>query len=219
MTCLFTAEEESLQVRLKAESGQAWFMIDPRANEALIRWAGMHKPAIMQARSRELQSGIAAYFRDKQQQESGERVFLEAQRYRDEIGLNTTVDALGYVLEAVAKDRIVRCAREDEQGRLYFLLPTRTSAFLIRGRRLGDGSQPFAGEFQVSVSAEFVSEGPPAETSATAESDPESMTESSSPDSESGEKENVPNDDQMDAEAPKKLPGSVNKSEQQKSGN
>lgn len=153
MTCRLLSSEKGLEVRLKAEEGYAWFIVDPSQSKTLILWTQKHQEQINIAKVKELQSSLTQYCKDKLAIEFGERIPINAQQYRDSIGINIHVKALGYVLEAFGGNRIARCAHEDSQGRLYFLMPADTASFTVRGRTIADGTKPFPGEYTIQVAA------------------------------------------------------------------
>ena len=153
MTCRLLSTEKGIEVRLKAEKGYAWFMVDPAQSKALILWTQKHQEQVNIAKVKELQASLTQYCKDKLAIESGERIPINAQQYRDSIGINAQVKALGYVLEAFGANRVARCAHEDSQGRLYFLMPTDTTSFTVRGRTIANGTKPFPGEYKIQVAA------------------------------------------------------------------
>jgi hypothetical protein len=151
MVCVLKAGSTGIDVSLQATDRNAWFLVDPSADAALAAWARRQQQPLTELRTRDLRDRMASYSRDKRQASDEQTAAMDMPDIRDGIGLNSGVQGLGYVLEAVAGSRVSRCVREDERGRLYFLLPRETAAFVIRGRRLADGRQPFSGIFQVTV--------------------------------------------------------------------
>ena len=153
MTCRLLAAEKGIEVQLKASENNSWFVVDPSQSKALVLWAQKQQQHLAVARSKEMQTRVAEYCREKLLIQTGEHLMINAQAYRDPIGLNAHMKSLGYALEAFANNRVSRCAHEDDQGRLYFLLPTETRSFVIRGRTIADGTKPFPGEYNVTIIA------------------------------------------------------------------
>jgi hypothetical protein len=73
------------------------------------------------------------------------------QSYRNSVGLNSAVGALGYHVSAVVGTSTrYPCVYEDE-GAIYFLLPRDTKTFRVIGARVDDRQSLFPGEFEVTV--------------------------------------------------------------------
>ncbi len=74
-------------------------------------------------------------------------------KHRDEFAFGTTTGALGYHVVAIdnAANYEYRCVYEDDEGYLYFIIPTGVTEIEILGRRFGDDDQPFIGRFKVTV--------------------------------------------------------------------
>ncbi|MEZ6059586.1 MAG: hypothetical protein R3C19_04420 [Planctomycetaceae bacterium] len=151
MQCRITRDGDSLSVTVSPGNGFQWFAVDPSANRDLLEWIREHRAALEKHRAQELEAAGTALCHDRLKQASGERVVLDAARYRDEFGLNAHCDAFGYAIEAFAENRVARCAHEDEQGRLYFALPESTVSFTLAGRALSDESLRFPGTYTVNV--------------------------------------------------------------------
>lgn len=158
MSCTITATPEAMQVRLRAAAGQQWYAVDPAANQPLALWLRRNTSELAALRAGELQAGIASFSSEMRRLSAGESIVLDAQNYRNSVGLNSSVGVLGYILEASIAGRVSRCAFEDHDGRLYFLFPQGTQSFQLRGRKLANGTVPFPGEYQVTVVNTVISE-------------------------------------------------------------
>lgn len=71
--------------------------------------------------------------------------------YRDNLALSITVGALGYHVEAIAEGKRYRCVFQDEENRLYFLLPTDTKQFTVVPRQKNDDAGPLPESFHFEV--------------------------------------------------------------------
>ncbi len=174
MSCTITATPEGIQVRLRAAAGQQWYAVDPAANQPLAIWLRRNTSELAALRASELKAGMASFSSEMRRVTAGESIVLDAQNYRNSVGLNSSVGVLGYILEATIASRVSRCAFEDQDGRLYFLFPQGTQSFQLRGRTLANGTIPFPGEYEVTVLNSVISE--PEGVAPTTSPDPEMDT-------------------------------------------
>jgi len=98
------------------------------------------------------------------------------QSYRNSVGINSAVGALGYHVSAVVGTSTrYPCIYEDE-GAIYFLLPRDTKQFRVVGARVDDRPSSFPGEFEVVVK-QGKSKRAPAETEPDTTEEPVEMPE------------------------------------------
>ncbi|MEZ6039775.1 MAG: hypothetical protein R3C20_04665 [Planctomycetaceae bacterium] len=202
MTCRLIADEKGLQVQLTAGEGHSWFVVDPTQSRALVLWAEKQQQYLSITRASEMKRRLADYCQDKIKQQAGEIFTIDAQQYRDSVGINTHVSALGYALEAFGSGRIVPCGHEDQQGRLYFLLPSKTRSFIMRGRMVGDGTKPFPGEYTIQVGDRILQED-----IRTVPVEPESEASSDGPEPEDSSEQPMDAAMDKDDQSPMKQPG------------
>jgi hypothetical protein len=150
MTCIVTLNRDDLKVDVRTGDGFTWYAVQPGSNVALTDWVRKNRVAINQYRLDEMAKAGTELCKDKMLKESGTPVVFDAGRYRDNFALNTQVNALGYVVEAVSGTRRTPCAYEDGNGTLYFILPHDVSSFQIRGREIA-GRSLFPGEYAVQL--------------------------------------------------------------------
>ncbi len=151
MVCSFAGTPDGISIQLSATESSSWYRVDPADQGAIALWLRKNQPVLGTMRVSELQKNAAEYCSDKIRKKQGESVMIDAASYRDAIGLNGRVSGLGFLVEAVTQGRAIRCASEDEQGRLYFALPRGLTSFQIRGRTLPDGVRHFPGKYTVQV--------------------------------------------------------------------
>jgi hypothetical protein len=152
MQCRILADDSGLRVRLQPGDNFRWFAVDTSRHTPLMIWLRDHRAALNKQRNRLATQAGTDLCKDKLAEAAGESVIYDAIRYRDEFGLNTHCDALGFAVEAVTGQRRSRCVHEDGAATLYFCLPSDTTSFLIQGRKLSDNQIVFPGEFTVTVS-------------------------------------------------------------------
>jgi hypothetical protein len=174
MTCRIRLDVSDLVTDITIGEGFALFVVNPAVNQHLSKWIRTHRMEINKKRLQQLAQNGANLCRDKVAKAAGSQVVFDAQRYRDDFGLNAHVGAFGYVVEATTEQRRARCVHEDANGMLYFVLPENTTQYTLSGRTIDGGTPLFPGEYSVSVSD---SAAPPvAATDAGSENDTEKKT-------------------------------------------
>jgi hypothetical protein len=166
LVCRMLAVDDGLQVTLRATSETAWYVVNPAGHAALVLWLRKHRDRLNSERKQRFQTEFQDYCSAKLRVIGGQSPLVDAQRYRNSVGLDGSCSGFGSVVEAVVQNRVVRCAREDEAGKLYFCLPRGITAFQLRGKTFADGQQPFGGQFEVKVAGSIsIDESVPDESS------------------------------------------------------
>ncbi len=153
MTCRVRLDAAGLVTEIRAGEGFSWFMVNPASNLHLAEWIKSQRIVINSQRLLSLAKNGADLCRDKVAKAAGSPVVFDAQRFRDGFGLNSHVNAFGYVVEAATEQRRAPCVHEDANGTLYFALPEDTTMFTLRGRQIEGHAPLFPGEYSVSISA------------------------------------------------------------------
>ncbi|MEO2019438.1 MAG: hypothetical protein ABGZ53_34310 [Fuerstiella sp.] len=151
MTCRVRLETSGLVTEIRAGEGFSWFLVNPARDLNLSKWINSHRISINKQRLQTLAKNGADLCRDKVAKAAGTPVVFDAQRFRDGFGLNTHVNAFGYVVEAMTEQRRAPCVHEDADGMLYFVLPEDTTMFTLRGRQIEGRPPLFPGEYSVSI--------------------------------------------------------------------
>lgn len=151
MTCSLSGREDGLGIELSASETSSWYRVKLPEQTALGLWLKKNQVTVNQMRAQELQSTLAEYCQQKLGSTSGRGIPFDAAAVRDAVGLNGRLSTLGFLVEAVAQGRAVRCASEDDSGNLYFALPKGLTSFQIRGRTFKGDARHFPGEYQVTV--------------------------------------------------------------------
>jgi hypothetical protein len=144
----FRGTRRGIEVRIFEGSETRFFRVAPGKNEHFADWVLDHADELEEPHYREFQSAVKRFFVE----------FADAQGdlpdlsdYRDSLGLNATVGRVGYNMAAIVAEKIYRCVYEDDEGRLFFLLPRKTRQFELVGRKLKNGQIIFPGHYDVEV--------------------------------------------------------------------
>ena len=151
MTCRVELTGTSLAIDVEAGDGFSWYTVNPTTDVVLASWIRKNANALDKARLQQATQAGEDLCRDKVIRANGTPVEIAAEHYRDDFGLNFRARAFGYAVEAVAGKRRSLCAHEDDNGTLYFILPTGISKFTLRGRKLASNALKFTGEYRVIV--------------------------------------------------------------------
>lgn len=188
MKCTIGAEGRQLTVKVVPGDGYEWFTVNPSSDASLLDWAKKNAEAWDAKRRTEMQQVATDLCRDKLKRAAGERVVIDAARYRDNFALATQVKGFGYLVEAIGESQRAVCAHEDANGTLYFALPKDTQSFVLQGRSFNKQPPVFPGLYTVRVSqaAESTS-GDSASQSPSTSSNSSSTTDDSASQSSGGE--------------------------------
>lgn len=177
MTCSVELNGSSLAIDVEPGDDFSWYTVNPGTDVVLRAWINQNVKALDGVRVKQASAAGADLCRDKIIRANGTPVELAAERYRDAFGLSFHAKGFGYGVEAVAGKRRSLCAHEDTNGTLYFILPTGTTEFLLRGRSVSGGNPLFSGEYRVVVSGTNTAAAVTAET-VEAEAAPDTAKES-----------------------------------------
>ena len=151
LRCAMLATDEGLAVSLRTTDETSWYVVDPGTHPALLLWLRKNRTQLETQRNIRLQQTFRQYCQDKLLVIEGQAALIDPEKYRNSLGLEACCEGFGSVVEAVVRNRFVRCGYEDASGRLYFCLPRGVTNFQLRGKEFSDGSKPFAGQFDVAV--------------------------------------------------------------------
>lgn len=152
MTCSVELNGSSLAIDVEPGDDFSWYTVNPSTDVVLRAWISQNVKALDGVRVKQASAAGTDLCRDKIIRANGTPVELAAERYRDEFGLSFHAKGFGYGVEAVAGKRRSLCVHEDNNGMLYFILPTGTKEFLLRGRSVSGANPLFPGEYRVVVS-------------------------------------------------------------------
>ena len=191
MRCQLTGTEDGIEIDLRTTEETAWYVVDPNSHAALVLWLRKNRDRLSTQRNIRFQNSLRQYCRDKMQVIDGTAGLIDAEKYRNSVGLDGSCAGFGSVVEVVVSNRVIRCAAEDEAGRLYFCLPRGVVNFQLRGRTLADGTTSFPGQFDVSVDGTIEAAAEPSD--ADEETDPDDDNSEGSVDDQSTEMEEPDN--------------------------
>ncbi len=160
MTCSVELNGSALAIDVEAGKDFSWYTVNPTTDLVLGDWIRQNVKTLDTVRLKTASEAGAALCRDKIKRAGGTPVELAAEYYRDSFGLNYHAKAFGFAVEAIAGNRRSFCAHEDNNGTLYFILPSGTTEFLLRGRSLAGGAAMFPGEYRVVVGGGKMAEAP-----------------------------------------------------------
>ncbi|MGZ0174565.1 MAG: hypothetical protein ACKVHE_34115 [Planctomycetales bacterium] len=146
----FSANDAGLEVQILTGS-QTRFVRFP-IDDDLRKWYDENYDLLESLRVKVLKKSLVAFVNDWdvaiRNQQGVEDILL----YRDSVGLAASVDALGFNVSAKVDQLLYPCVYEDD-GFLYFALPTSTKKFKIVGTHTNGRKSKFPGEYNVTVKA------------------------------------------------------------------
>lgn len=145
----FTATSGGLQIQVLTGSDSRFvrFPID----SGLRAWYGSHVDELEKPRAKNFSKSLKEFFSDWDVAIRNKSGVDDPLKYRNTVGLTACVGGLGYHVEAQAGKSLYPCVFEDD-GNLYFLLPTNRDKFEITGRRVSEkGKIVFPGEYTVTI--------------------------------------------------------------------
>ena len=117
----------------------------------LRAWYDENLDTLSAPRAAWLESSLKKFFEEWDVAIRNQSSIEDFQSYRDSVGINSAVGALGYHVSAVVGTSTrYPCVYEDD-GAIYFLLPRDTTQFRVVGARVDDRASSFPGEFEVIV--------------------------------------------------------------------
>jgi hypothetical protein len=140
-----------IEVSLIEGTDTRFYRVDIRADRHLNDYMRQHADELDKAHQAELRRYVTRFYTDWEQAEQADRPIDDLLGFRDGLGLNALTGSLGFHLAAEHAGKKYRCVYEDDQGRVYFLLPRNVRTFRLRGRELPDGRTPFPGDYTVNV--------------------------------------------------------------------
>ncbi len=146
----FHPEPGGLKVAIKKTTVTEVFRVNTGTNSAIREFFNRHKAEILKRQQAEFRPALKKFFGDWETFHKANAPF-KTEDYRGSLGFNALGGPLGFCVEAKVGPRGFRCVHQDGSGDLYFLLPKKTTTFVLRGRTLADGSTLFPGHYTVKV--------------------------------------------------------------------
>jgi len=139
-------------IRVLLEPGPEASLVraDLRPNRLLAKYYADHAGDLDTARRETLQAGAKQFVEDWQNTSASGMLLGNTVAYRDSLGLNSLLKGLGFHVGAVVGGTMYPCVHEDDEGRLYFIVPRETSRFEITPRPTG-GPDRLPKEFHFTI--------------------------------------------------------------------
>ncbi len=172
----FRGDKRGLMVSISPRNQMEMVVVDTSTNRALGKFAHDNAVLLESARQRELAPAVKQFFTAYEAATQADAPMADLPSFRDKLGLASMTKGLGYCLQAVVTGTAYRCVYEDESGRLWFIVPGNTPAFVLDGRVLPDGTTLFPGRYVVSVSRPVAKPEKPAPKEQSEEMEPKEMS-------------------------------------------
>ena len=143
--------KRGLEVTVEPGVQMRFVRLEIKQHAALSNYCSFEKETFNLARLEELKPALKKLLVDYDTALKANTKIHDLPGFRDPVGLAGMTHGVGYVVHAVAGNSPFRCVGEDSEGRLYFLLPSQTTSFVLTGRKLADGTTPFQGKYTVDV--------------------------------------------------------------------
>lgn len=144
------AHERGLELKIEPEPEAAVYRVDPNQDKLLREFLTAHRGELLSAWEDELSTRIPRFVEHLTEAQAAGTPF-NLQSWREPLGFNAMVKGVGYHVQAVVGGKEFRCCREDDDGRLYFILPADLKQFELIGRKLGSEQPLIPGRFTVNV--------------------------------------------------------------------
>lgn len=143
--------DDGIRVHLGRSETTQFVRVDLYRQPGVKEFVQKHGHELDPPRDAELKANVRKFFIDAENAYFHGEPFANLADYVDPVLGNVLTSSLGWHVEAVADGTIYRCQYEDAQGNVYFLLPPKVVQFVLRGRKLPDGSVRLPVEYEVTV--------------------------------------------------------------------
>jgi DNA-directed RNA polymerase subunit RPC12/RpoP len=143
--------EQGVQVTLTQGRQGRWYRIDPADHPPLARFVARERGVLDQPREAALKSAMAHFGTVYHAVLSGRTPTAALADFHESLGLNAMLGPLGANLLAVVGRKSYKAVAEDEEGRVYFLLPPDLKTFALEGRPQADGRVWLPAQYRVTV--------------------------------------------------------------------
>jgi hypothetical protein len=147
----FVGGPEGLQVRLQAGPDTELVRVSVRSNPLLARVADEQAEALNADRLREFRTAAREFVEAWRDSRSSGMLFGNTAAYRDTLGVNALLRGVGYHSTAIIDRQAYPCVHEDDDGRLYFVVPRGTTGFVLTERTRDGQASVFPSEYRFQV--------------------------------------------------------------------
>jgi hypothetical protein len=142
--------KRGLEVSVDSGVQMVVVQVDLKQDARLYEYCTFEKEAFNVSRLDELNPAFRKLLLDYDTAVKANTKMDDLARFRDSVGLAGLTAGIGYVVQARAGSTPFRCVGEND-GKLYFLIPKDAKSLVLEGRKLPDGSTPFAGKYTIDV--------------------------------------------------------------------
>ncbi len=144
--------KQALQIAISSSTRTMFVVVDISQDPLLREFYDEHAEEILTLRERAFRRAGRRFFQSwaeliEARQSPNVELLME---HRNAFALSASVEGLGYIVHAMARDQPYPCVYERD-NRLWFLLPRDVKSFLLEGRRMPDGTRPFPGRYTVII--------------------------------------------------------------------
>jgi DNA-directed RNA polymerase subunit RPC12/RpoP len=154
----FKGAQAWIEVSLRTSDQTEFFQVDPGKDKRLAAFIDDNKQKFRVAVDEELDRSIPEFLAAVEKRTERDREVQGLADFRDSVGLASLMRgaAFGYHVQAAIGKQAYPCALEDNQGRLFFALPTGTQEFELVGRdrapKSATDAPRFTGRYTVHIS-------------------------------------------------------------------
>jgi len=171
--------EHGLTVSLAAGPQAHFYRVNLKGNVAIEKYLSRHLSQLEETRLRDVDQAATDFLITYEKVLAKLSPSDSITRFRDSLALTSLVGGFGHELVAEYGRGLYRCAYEDRDGGLYFLLPDGVKEFHVLGFKHPDGTVVIPADFHVKVEGEIA---PPKKSKTKLPAKPEKKEESKSED-------------------------------------
>lgn len=175
----FTGTPEGIKVSAVAGPNADLIAVDLSSNKSLASWHQKNSAKLSDQCQKNVARAAKKFIQEWAKAEAARETDHSFGHFHDELGLASLTMGLGAEAVAIVGNTMHGCVAE-QQGQLFFLLPSGTDRFELQGREHGKDNFVFPGHFVVDVEAAPIKKAAPKKT----DDEPE-MTEEGDPDMKS----------------------------------
>ncbi len=158
----FKGAPAGIEVSLRTSDQAEFFQVDPGKDKRLATFIDDNKQRFRAAVDEELDRSIPEFLAAVEKRTERDREVQGLAEFRDSVGLASLIrgTGFGYHVQAAIGKQAYPCALEDNQGRLFFALPTGTQEFELVGRdrapKSATDTPRFTGRYTVRISDQTI---------------------------------------------------------------
>lgn len=147
--------EKGLTVSLAAGPQAHFYRVNLKGNDQIQKYLSRHIAELDEQRSRDIDQAATDFLVTYEKVLAKKTPTERITPFRDSLAVASLVGGFGHELVAEYGRGLYRCAYEDRDGGLYFLLPDGVKEFRVVGIKHPDGNVVVPAEFRVKVEGEI----------------------------------------------------------------